>query len=219
MKVSPAETPQFPPSSSPLRSGGEWGAGSSGRHVQRHPRTASTEGKGAALQRIASAPTVPDGNVFTAEVLKAAAQKLREQRRFRIDQLTDLLDSRTGAMDPGRAEVAVSLQTAARAALVDLDAALRRMERGTYGTCRRCGDAMSLARISALPMAPMCGLCQRTHDLPFATSPAHLRASSPCSRAQATSNSGFRPAASMSHRIEEGRTRRTETELEMSQTQ
>jgi RNA polymerase-binding transcription factor len=40
-----------------------------------------------------------------------------------------------------------------------IDAALRRMEEGVYGKCARCGRAISLARLRALPEALLCGDC------------------------------------------------------------
>jgi RNA polymerase-binding transcription factor DksA len=40
------------------------------------------------------------------------------------------------------------------------DAALRRMAAGTYGTCTRCGAAIPLERLLALPSADRCLACQ-----------------------------------------------------------
>ena len=40
--------------------------------------------------------------------------------------------------------------------LDDVDAALARLEAGTYGTCERCGNAISDARLEALPAARFC---------------------------------------------------------------
>jgi RNA polymerase-binding protein DksA len=40
-----------------------------------------------------------------------------------------------------------------------IDAALRRMEKGSYGRCERCGKAISIARLRALPEAALCTDC------------------------------------------------------------
>jgi DnaK suppressor protein len=44
----------------------------------------------------------------------------------------------------------------ARAHLDDLDAAMRRLEQGGYGTCEVCGAAMTAARLEARPTARTC---------------------------------------------------------------
>jgi DnaK suppressor protein len=44
--------------------------------------------------------------------------------------------------------------------LQQIDAALRAMERGTYGSCRNCDEPIGLARLEALPEAPFCVYCQ-----------------------------------------------------------
>ncbi|MCR8723239.1 TraR/DksA family transcriptional regulator [Frigidibacter sp. ROC022] len=40
-------------------------------------------------------------------------------------------------------------------------AALDRIEKGTYGICLRCGEAISEDRLSALPATPLCRDCAR----------------------------------------------------------
>ncbi|MDI3299213.1 MAG: TraR/DksA C4-type zinc finger protein [Bacillota bacterium] len=45
--------------------------------------------------------------------------------------------------------------------LEDLEAALRRMEEGTYGYCQRCGRPIEIGRLEAAPEARLCAHCQR----------------------------------------------------------
>jgi RNA polymerase-binding transcription factor len=47
--------------------------------------------------------------------------------------------------------------------LQQVEAALRRLEAGTYGHCERCGQAIRPERLSALPYATTCLNCQ-THQ-------------------------------------------------------
>jgi DnaK suppressor protein len=47
----------------------------------------------------------------------------------------------------------------ARAHLVEVDAALARIEAGTYGTCERCGRPIAVARLEARPVARTCVVC------------------------------------------------------------
>jgi RNA polymerase-binding transcription factor DksA len=48
--------------------------------------------------------------------------------------------------------------------LEDIDAAIRRVERGTYGRCETCGQPIALARLQALPAARQCVLCAARGD-------------------------------------------------------
>ena len=44
--------------------------------------------------------------------------------------------------------------------LADVDDALQRMTDGTYGVCKRCGEAIDTARLRALPSASLCYDCK-----------------------------------------------------------
>jgi RNA polymerase-binding protein DksA len=45
--------------------------------------------------------------------------------------------------------------------LIAVDAALARIDDGTFGTCARCGNAIAPERLDALPWASHCIDCQR----------------------------------------------------------
>jgi DnaK suppressor protein len=45
--------------------------------------------------------------------------------------------------------------------LADVEAALERIEAGTYGRCVRCGSPIAAERLEALPWAATCIDCQR----------------------------------------------------------
>jgi RNA polymerase-binding transcription factor DksA len=98
--------------------------------------------------------------------VESARTRLLQQRAFRVVQLEELGDtSRSAGAGTGPGEVRELLRVAAEAALVDVDVALTRIERGTYGRCPRCGESIALARLEAVPSAPLCGACHRTVDL------------------------------------------------------
>lgn len=40
-----------------------------------------------------------------------------------------------------------------------IDAALARIEEGTYGECMKCGDDIARARLDAVPDTPFCKAC------------------------------------------------------------
>jgi DnaK suppressor protein len=48
--------------------------------------------------------------------------------------------------------------------LTKIDAALRRLEDGTYGDCFECGDQISGARLRALPFAVRCKDCEEARE-------------------------------------------------------
>ena len=45
-----------------------------------------------------------------------------------------------------------------------IDAAIRRLEEGTYGDCFECGDEISEARLRALPFAVRCKDCEEARE-------------------------------------------------------
>lgn len=59
-------------------------------------------------------------------------------------------------------DLALRDRAVAQQALVD--AALERLDEGTFGTCVRCGKPVPIARLQALPWAAYCIECQRIVD-------------------------------------------------------
>jgi DnaK suppressor protein len=62
------------------------------------------------------------------------------------DQATDLLER----------EIDWTLEENSEHVLADIDAALARIDDGTYGICQPCGKPIDLARLEARPWATMC---------------------------------------------------------------
>ncbi|MGH6610927.1 MAG: TraR/DksA family transcriptional regulator, partial [Burkholderiaceae bacterium] len=54
------------------------------------------------------------------------------------------------------------------AELRDVDAALGRLDEGTYGLCIRCGREIGMARLKANPSAARCIECQTAYERQFA---------------------------------------------------
>ena len=55
----------------------------------------------------------------------------------------------------------LALRERAENQLALVDAALARIDGGTFGTCRRCGNPIAAERLDALPWAALCIDCQR----------------------------------------------------------
>ena len=56
-------------------------------------------------------------------------------------------------------EVLETLGHAEQAEIHRIDAALLRISKGTYGTCQKCGEDISDARLDLLPATPFCKAC------------------------------------------------------------
>ena len=66
----------------------------------------------------------------------------------------------TASITLGR-EIDYSLGENAQTVLTEIDAALRRIENGTYGTCTKCGKEIAVGRLEAHPWASLCIDCAR----------------------------------------------------------
>ena len=104
----------------------------------------------------------------TSLVPKAHLRRLRaeleQQQRFRLDQIDELASEAARAPDEARRQVIRALIMAAKWALGDINWALQRLNRGTYGTCERCAAPVPIERLSVLPMARLCMPCQRRSE-------------------------------------------------------
>jgi RNA polymerase-binding transcription factor DksA len=57
-------------------------------------------------------------------------------------------------------ELDLHLSAQAQAAIEEIDAALAKIEEGTYGTCESCGNPVPKARLEAIPHARLCVTCK-----------------------------------------------------------
>jgi DnaK suppressor protein len=109
-----------------------------------------------------------------ADVVK---QELQRRRRViletsrRADAEIDSL--RSAERDPEFEEGAQSeheqftlsrLSEVQRREILQIDAALARIEAGEYGVCRDCGNDIDARRLSALPYAVLCTECASQHE-------------------------------------------------------
>ncbi|MGZ8605601.1 MAG: TraR/DksA family transcriptional regulator [Actinomycetota bacterium] len=104
--------------------------------------------------------------------LREALEAQRENLRREIADQGGDPDSDDAAIDVERGFADSAHSTAERARLLSVMKALRsnlrwvgralkKMELGTYGTCERCGDAIPIERLDALPWAILCVDCAR----------------------------------------------------------
>jgi DnaK suppressor protein len=103
-------------------------------------------------------------------------RRLDDDRQHLVAQLKDMgVDPNTGAPNGDQFEqgFADSGQSTAEKARVlsmaegvldsmrEIDAALRRMNEGTYGACESCGQPIGDDRLDARPVARLCVTCKR----------------------------------------------------------
>ena len=67
-------------------------------------------------------------------------------------------DTATATLDR---EIDYSLEENSEHVLQEIDAALRRIEDGTFGICETCGEPISEERLEAIPYATQCIDCRR----------------------------------------------------------
>jgi len=94
-------------------------------------------------------------------ILEARLESLRDQVSAMEETLRepDDDDFEEQAVDLDDEEVLGSLSSAGRAEMQLIQAALRRLDDGTYGTCVTCGRSISEGRLRALPEAAQCVDC------------------------------------------------------------
>jgi DnaK suppressor protein len=61
-------------------------------------------------------------------------------------------------------DVELALMEMKSETLAQIDEAIRRLEKGDYGTCAHCGREIPEARLKALPFATLCRECQENEE-------------------------------------------------------
>ncbi len=96
------------------------------------------------------------------ERVEKAIANLRDDHPGTIE---DEVEEITGASDNHLAETATAtldreidftLEENSNQVLTEIDAALKRIEGGTYGTCTKCGREIAPERLDAYPWASLC---------------------------------------------------------------
>ena len=94
---------------------------------------------------------------YSSAVAGQARQRLEQERDTRLRLLATLDRTRHHQVD----EPLIGQWHATRRGLEEIDAALRRLDDGTYGTCPDCLLSIPAERLEILPYARFCVSCQR----------------------------------------------------------
>ncbi len=99
---------------------------------------------------------------------EARLRELRDEMTSRINAIDGDLHHRDEPVEKDFAEqvtqgendaVLGALDNEARVTIQQIDNALLRISKGTYGVCEKCGEPISEARLEALPYATLCIDC------------------------------------------------------------
>lgn len=108
---------------------------------------------------------------LTPEDLAVLRANLHEQWLFRQEQLRQFAARSTsragqahGPAHPGQIEVRVKLAASARMVLADVEAALARMDDGSYGTCPLCRRHIEREWLLIVPQARYCARCRQVRE-------------------------------------------------------
>jgi DnaK suppressor protein len=116
---------------------------------------------------MSTTPTTSD-DLFKAQLIEARDQLLARiaYERGGVISRADMAAEHFNNSFQSRAQILTERQTEfalnehETAQLVDIDAALKRIEAGTYAQCSDCGTAIPPARLNAYPTAKRCITCQ-----------------------------------------------------------
>jgi DnaK suppressor protein len=105
------------------------------------------------------------------EAVSAALNNLHRENSVSLEDETGelvsgsadqhLADTATETVDR---EIGTTLEEHDERLLAEIDAALRRIEEGTYGKCVNCGAPIPQERLEAMPWATLCIDCKRKEE-------------------------------------------------------
>ena len=96
------------------------------------------------------------------ELLNSVHEKIRDARAEGNER--DVLDQGESSEVDIQEDIEFALIQMKSETLNKVDAALRRLEEGTYGDCFECGDEIAEARLRALPFAVRCKDCEEARE-------------------------------------------------------
>jgi DnaK suppressor protein len=96
------------------------------------------------------------------ELMSEVQGRMRDVRD--TDKDRDVLDQGESSEVDIQEDIEFALIQMKSETLNKIDAALRRLEDGTYGDCFECGEEISQARLRALPFAVRCKDCEEARE-------------------------------------------------------
>ena len=121
---------------------------------------------------------VPSSTERFRQPLLEERERVLHAIRFLHEENPGSLEDETGELVSGSAdnhpgdtatatfdrELDYTLEDNSEAVLAAIEAALVRLDEGTYGKCQRCGQPISEERLEAIPYATLCIDCKRKEE-------------------------------------------------------
>ena len=99
------------------------------------------------------------------EILSEVQGRIRDHRSESMSgKLNEVFDAGESSEADIQEDIEFALIQMKSETLNKIDAALRRLEEGTYGNCFECGDEITEARLRALPFAVRCKDCEEARE-------------------------------------------------------
>jgi len=102
--------------------------------------------------------------VFEARRQETVSELKQRLRQAREQSTADVRDAADNSELDCREDIEVNLIRMKADTLQQIDEALWRIERDTYGCCTDCGHQISEERLRAMPVAARCKECQEVHE-------------------------------------------------------
>ena len=104
------------------------------------------------------------------DALRQKRSELMEQQATQLSALYapdkhHLADLDEMASDTLDTDSVCALMDLSASTIADIDAALIKLDEGSYGVCELCGDRIHPDRLEVLPFATLCVNCQRKREL------------------------------------------------------
>lgn len=125
------------------------------------PKAAEAPRKPAALRKPVKPLSKKDLEAIRKQLMEQRGDVIEAMRRNRAEEITsdtgDEADQAAASMDR---DLRFELSDTERNTLDQIEGALRKMDKGTYGLCEQCREAIETLRLKALPFARYCIRCQ-----------------------------------------------------------
>lgn len=99
--------------------------------------------------------------VLEARQADTAERLTQSRRRISAEKCADALEETS---HNGERELAFASLSRDSELMRDIGAALHRIEDGTFGICRACGEEIGSKRLAAVPWTPLCIRCREAVD-------------------------------------------------------
>lgn len=93
-----------------------------------------------------------------ASELRSVTTRLVDQQFFHTDPIDQ------ASADSDRSFI-LQMQDRDRALLLQIDETLKKIQEGSFGECRKCGEMISEARLRVFPLASLCIECQAEQEV------------------------------------------------------